>query len=349
MNEIPVFIYHDVEVESFTADLQFLAANRYRTLTTEEFVGAMRGGCQDRCVLLTFDDARRNFFDVAFPLLQQYGVKATLFAPTYWVQSGSDAAGQASGNASLQNLFMTWEELRGCKQSGLVDVQSHAHRHALIYTSERLVGFASPALLKSQHLYDWPMRWDGQVDVLGPPPIGTPIYGAHPLLSAPYRILEDPELTRICQERVAREGGEAFFSRADCSARLRTTYRDTRRRSHGAKRLEGKRFEELAASEFLFTQRLFESELGGKARYLAYPWMLGSALSLKLATEAGIKAVFGVGLDFRRARRMNRPLPAFGRIKGEWLRFLPGCGRARLGEVVPGKIKGFLRNQHLAH
>src|ERR671923_2901009 len=78
-HEIPVFIYHDVEVESFTADLQFLTENRYRTLSTEEFVGAIRGGAPDRCVLLTFDDARRNFFDVAFPLLQQYGIKATLF------------------------------------------------------------------------------------------------------------------------------------------------------------------------------------------------------------------------------------------------------------------------------
>jgi hypothetical protein len=76
--------------------------------------------------------------------------------------------------------------------------------------------------------------------------------------------------------------------------------------------------------------------------------MLGSERSLELATEFGITSVFGVGLDYGRARRITR-LPAFGRLKGDWLRCLPGKGRRRLWEIIPEKVKDFWGQQHLAH
>jgi hypothetical protein len=108
-------------------------------------------------------------------------------------------------------------------------------------------------------------------------------------------------------------------------------------------------FQDLVTSEFQHARQRFERELGVKPRYLAYPWMLGSRLSLDLAKESGITAVFGVSLDFRRARRLTGPVPAFGRLKGDWLRFLPGRGRLQLRDILPGKLKSFLRSQHLAH
>jgi hypothetical protein len=108
-------------------------------------------------------------------------------------------------------------------------------------------------------------------------------------------------------------------------------------------------FQALVASEFLLSRQLFEAELGRPPRYLAYPWMLGSRLSLQLAAEAGIKAVFGVGLDQRYAQRLKGPVSAYSRIKGDWLRFLPGQGRLRLRDVIPGKIREFFCSHHFAH
>ncbi len=90
-------------------------------------------------------------------------------------------------------------------------------------------------------------------------------------------------------------------------------------------------------------------ELGTQARYFAYPWMLGSDRSLQAAVETGMQALFGVGFDFGRAHRVSRALPAFGRVKGDWLRFMPGAGRLRLREVVPRKVRLFFSSQHLAH
>jgi hypothetical protein len=69
---------------------------------------------------------------------------------------------------------------------------------------------------------------------------------------------------------------------------------------------------------------------------------------MEVAAEFGIASVFGVGLDYGRARRITR-LPAFGRLKGDWLRCLPGKGRRRFWEIIPQKVKGYFSEQHLAH
>ncbi|MEW6299078.1 MAG: polysaccharide deacetylase family protein, partial [Thermodesulfobacteriota bacterium] len=311
--EIPVFVYHDVDATDFAADLAFLRDNGYRTLSTDEFVRRFRTQDGGRSVLLTFDDARRNFWEIAFPLLCEFGARATLFVPTYWIgeRRTSDGKEQASPG---RNMFMTWEELRTCARSGLIDVQSHAHRHALIYTSSRLVCFASPRLLARQDLYDWPMRREGETELLGFPPFGTPIYEAAPLLSASSRVIEDGAAVRACQEAVAGAGGAAFFASRGWALRLWKVHQAFAGRAPGPTRMGEKAFRALVASEFLLSKRLFETELGQAPRYLAYPWMLGSPLSLELAAAAGIRAVFGVGLDFRRARRSEGPVPAFGRF-----------------------------------
>src|SRR5262249_28733554 len=83
--EVPVFIYHEVDKESFAGDLAFLRDNGYRTLSADEFFleASYRG--EGKRILLTFDDARRNFWDVAFPILKEYNARATLFVPTYWI------------------------------------------------------------------------------------------------------------------------------------------------------------------------------------------------------------------------------------------------------------------------
>lgn len=339
------FVYHDVEPETFEADLRFLRNNGYRTLTTAEFVTTVRGLKSSRSVLLTFDDAGRNFFDVARPLLMKYGAKATVFAPTYWV--GRREKFLPKINAGGQ--FMTWEQLLICQKSGLVDVQSHAHRHALVPTSNRLIDFASPASLHRYHFYDWPMRWNGYEDELGPPPLGTPVYISQPLLSAKHRVLEDFAITRSCQMAVSSHGGAAFFDQKNWKSELKNLYESKINHGANVKQLDRQSFERLVASEFVSSQKIFEERLGAESRFLAYPWMLGSKWSLNLAQEFGIAAVFGVGLDFRRARRVQGPLKAFGRIKGEWLRFLPGDGRGQLQQVLPAKIKAFINCQHLAH
>ncbi len=102
-------------------------------------------------------------------------------------------------------------------------------------------------------------------------------------------------------------------------------------------------------SEFEHSRDLFRNFLGYAPQYLAYPWMMGSPLSLELAKSFALKAVFGVALDYRRAARANLPVRAFGRLKADWLPLLPGSGRASFLSLAAGKLAGLSKTQHLAH
>ncbi len=335
--EIPVFIYHDVEPESFARELEFLRANHYRTISLDEFLAAgdRKSGAREKRVLLTFDDARRSFYEVALPVLRSFDARATLFVPSYWMSHGC-------------TLFMSWEQVRSCAASGHVDVQSHAHRHALVATSNQLVGFATPTLLARYDIYDWPMRHTATGEQLGPPAAGTPIYRAAPLLSADRRFLESPGLTVACTQLVSESGGEAFFNLSDWATRLHRLYH-SRSRVLGGELMAPPHFDRLLDSEFELAREEFRARLGYAPTSIAYPWMLGSQRSLELARRYGFRAAFGVALDYRRARRGGLPLPAFGRFRSDWLPLLPGRGRASFLSIAARKLATFSGRQPLAH
>ena len=345
-DEIPVFIFHEVEVETFARQLEFLRTNGYRTLPLEEFLALSArksGPRRGREVLLTFDDARLNFHESALPALRATRSHATLFAPTLWMDGAQLPGGER---------FMSWSQLKECAESGLVDVAAHGHRHTLVFDSARLAGFATPRLLERYDIYDWPMRHTDGGDILGRPVPGSPIYGATPLLSARRRYLESAALREACTALVARVGAEEFFRRPDCYARLIGLHRSLAA-SHPGRFASQREFIALVASEFELSRAAFEEHLGFVPAAFAHPWGLGSALSLQMARRFGIRGVFGVATDFGTARAIARaggePVPVFGRHKGDWLELLPGRNRARLLPVLARKLAGLGQQQHLAH
>ena len=339
--EIPVFTYHDVETQVFARDLEFLHSNGYRTLCLEEYLAARNGGRRPaRAVLLTFDDARKSFWTVAMPLLRTFDARAVLFVPTYWMTPPARPE---------DDLFMSWQEVRGCVESGLVDVQSHAHRHALVATAPQLLDFAHPQALTRFDIYDWPMREIDGDDELGRPAPGTPIYRSTPLLSATQRFVENGEITQACRELVQRNGGEAFFADPQWRERLGELHRRLSERLQG-RFMETQAFRALVASEFELSREQFRKHLGCPPTCIAYPWMLGSPLSLELAKRHGLRTAFGVALDYRAERRRARlPIPVFGRLKCDWLQFLPGRQRSNVLAAVGRKLSGIAKLQHLAH
>lgn len=348
-NEVPVFTYHDVEADALRRDLEFLDRNGYRTIGLEEFSErtARRAARSDKAVLLTFDDARRSFHDDAFPVLREHGAKGALFVPTYWIAGAAAAPGQG-GAPSESRAFMSWPELARCERSGLVDVESHAHRHALVATSERLVGFACPRTLARHDLFDWPLRHERGADSSGRPAPGTPVYESQPLLSAVARVLEPQSAPDACRELV-KAGGPAFFERRDAERALRHVHAAAVARDGGAERLTAFETSRQVEAEIVSSVAAFERELGRRPRFFAYPWMLGSPRSLEVLAELGFVAAFGVAMDFRRARTQPAPLSVHCRYKNDWLRFLPGHGRLRLQHVLPRKVASFFTSQHLAH
>jgi hypothetical protein len=218
----------------------------------------------------------------------------------------------------------------------------------LVFTSERLIGFASPPLLARYDIYDWPMRHTANGNRLGRPAPGSPIYGAAPLLSAGTRFLESAGLTDACVQLVERSGGDHFFSRPDWATSLHRLYASRSVVLRG-EHMKDDEFRALVGSEFELARAEFLTHVGYAPTSLAYPWKLGSRLSLELARRCGIRAAFGVALDYRHARDRHLPLPVFGRLKADWLPLLPGRGRASFFYIAARKIGAVAKIQHLAH
>ena len=79
--DVPVFVFHGAEPDSFSRKLAHLAENGYVTLSADEYVAVLRGQRkpEERAVVLTFDDGRGSVWSVAAPLLRRHGMKAVVF------------------------------------------------------------------------------------------------------------------------------------------------------------------------------------------------------------------------------------------------------------------------------
>ena len=132
-----VLIYHrvggrtPVEVDLprslFADQIAFLAeecdvvtlAEGLRRVTDGEAVGRDRP-----LVALTFDDGTADFADVALPVLVDRRTPVTLYVATDFLERGRDFPDDGTP--------LTWSALSDAHSTGLVEVGSHTHTHALL-------------------------------------------------------------------------------------------------------------------------------------------------------------------------------------------------------------------------
>lgn len=120
---VPILMYHSISDEKdndaviskerFAEQMDFLYKNHYNPLTPEMLADYISLGkpLPVKPVLLTFDDGYRDTYDVAMPILKQYGFPSIVFIP----------AGEVGTNLS-------WEQLKKMKSSGM-QIGSHSYHH----------------------------------------------------------------------------------------------------------------------------------------------------------------------------------------------------------------------------
>jgi peptidoglycan/xylan/chitin deacetylase (PgdA/CDA1 family) len=131
--DVPILMYHYVDDEPppagrYAADLTVktgdfrvqmgcLAAHAYTTVSLVDVYLAMAGlkELPPKPVVLTFDDGGVDNYEVAFPILQEFGFTATFFVITG--PTGRGKEGQ-----------MTWDQLREMAAAGM-SIQSHTVSH----------------------------------------------------------------------------------------------------------------------------------------------------------------------------------------------------------------------------
>ncbi len=149
MRSIPVLMYHHVlpkagfiasAVEQFEAQMRFLAENQWHTLTSEEFAAFKRREFSPpkKSLLITFDDGWRDNAVYAYPILRHYGLKATMFLVTEWVEKASQAPEtyEPLQHKECKNtvprhpgkVIVNWDEVASMQD--VFDFHSHTHTHA---------------------------------------------------------------------------------------------------------------------------------------------------------------------------------------------------------------------------
>ena len=167
---VPVLMYHSISDEPepdlspyykvnttpsvFRRQMEFLARHNYQTISLADLLSLLRNPslsphspCEGtsvrasvprRPVVLTFDDGFRDFYDGAFPVLQEYGFSATMFLPTAFIR------GSGAGSLSAQHMpfrrvpasgFLSWLEVRELHKHG-IEFGSHTVNHAKLVELE---------------------------------------------------------------------------------------------------------------------------------------------------------------------------------------------------------------------
>lgn len=100
---IPILMYHHftegnevnsltVSKENFEAQMKYLFDNGYKTLSFEELEAYIDGKMANdgKMVVITMDDGYRSNYTIAYPILKQYGMKATQFTIVSGIEGLSD-------------------------------------------------------------------------------------------------------------------------------------------------------------------------------------------------------------------------------------------------------------------
>ena len=126
-------MYHKVSLKTgdaltVTADqlkkqLEWVKAEEFEFITCAALLEKLECGAtvSPRAVLVTFDDAYLDNYELALPLLRQLGVPATIFVPT-------DFIGKASSWDRDAQPLMSVDQLRAATGQGF-ELGLHSHRH----------------------------------------------------------------------------------------------------------------------------------------------------------------------------------------------------------------------------
>lgn len=121
-----------IALSQFEEEMAYLAAHKYHTYTMSEAAAMLYNSLPfpDKSVMITFDDGYASNYELAFPILQEYNLKATIAAVVISTEQAEN------GGAAKQPLpHLTFEQLREMQASGLVEIGSHSYNgHGLIPT-----------------------------------------------------------------------------------------------------------------------------------------------------------------------------------------------------------------------
>lgn len=276
--------------------LAYLNKSEYEAYFLDEWYNNFDRGFirNDKKLILTFDDGYLDNWVYLFPLLEKFGIKATIFINPEFIEpfdcvrpNINDVWEGRISEAELETKgFLNWEEIQKMYISGLVDIQSHSMSHNWYFRENDIVDFFDPQESK----YFW-LPWIYY-------PEKKPFYMRENLLrniSKGYPVFKFGRslgIRRYFPDEELIKFSEILFQKTDISKVKALEDLKNLVFDKGSKgRLETdeemiKRYEyELEESK-----KIIEQKLNKKVDFLCWPGGVYNELSVAISIKAGYKA-----------------------------------------------------------
>lgn len=132
---------YNVPVEDFQQQLDYLQEQGYTTISIRDYLRAKKGLLQlpEKPVILTFDDGYESNYKELLPILEERGLKATIFMVTNDI--GKDG-------------YLSWQQLKDMEKRG-IEIGSHTANHL------PLTGMSLDEAREEVKLSKLLMEWNG--------------------------------------------------------------------------------------------------------------------------------------------------------------------------------------------
>lgn len=104
----------------FKVQMKYLKDNGYHVITLDQLLGFLdyQEQIPEKSVVITFDDGWISVYDIAFPILKEYGFPATIFIYTDFVGGGK---------------AMSWKHIKELSEAGFdIQCQTKTHRNLTV-------------------------------------------------------------------------------------------------------------------------------------------------------------------------------------------------------------------------
>lgn len=158
--KVPILLYHHITTDEFSNEesISLISPSDFRLHMTAisvnftpislrsyyEYVMCDDGSISlpQNPIIVTFDDGYLSNYEIAFPILKELSIPATIFVVT-------DTVGAIAGEGKVNNSHFTWEQAKEMEDSGLIEIQSHTVSHEKMTSID--VGEAVRQIRKSKH------------------------------------------------------------------------------------------------------------------------------------------------------------------------------------------------------
>ena len=130
--KVPVLMYHHIQTakeasvkrqtgltvtpEDFRKNLEYLKSNNYTVVSLSDLVAFFDSGkdLPVKAVVITLDDAYEDNYSQMWPILKEFGFKATIFIPTGLIQNPD---------------YLSWNQMKEMSSAGLIYFGNHTWSH----------------------------------------------------------------------------------------------------------------------------------------------------------------------------------------------------------------------------